>query len=82
MNMPEPDVAQSMLSHETTLIDITADTHDTSFTCILPHRDIPPVVKHRFLGCVHGNHQLIVVELAQQVLVVEIPVSIDQRLLA
>ena len=61
-----------MITHETALIHIAVDTLNTSFTGILPHGNIAIISNHGFLVGIHGNHDFIVVHLAQQVLVVEV----------
>ena len=79
--MSEPDFPEAVAPHETALVHIAADTHDTPFTRVLPHGDIPAVGQHGFFLRIHRNHQLIVIDLTQQMLVVEIAEGIEQRLL-
>ena len=79
--MSESYFPEAVTPHETALVHIAADTHDTPFARVLPHSDIPAVGQYRFFLRVHRNHQLIVVDLTQQMLVVEIAEGIEQRLL-
>ena len=74
-------VAQTMPAHEPALVNIALDPDDTPFAGVLPHGDVPAVIQHRFLLGVHRDHQLIVIELAKKMLVVEITVGVDQRCL-
>ena len=79
--MAEADFAEAMTPHETAFVHIAVDTHDTPLACVLPHGDIPAIGQYRLFLCIHRNHQLIVINLTQQMLVVEVPESIEQRLL-
>ena len=79
--MSESDFPEAVTSHKTAFVHIAADTHNTTLARVLPHSDIPAVGQYRFFLRVHRNHQLIVVDLTQQMLVVEIAEGIEQRLL-
>ena len=76
-----PDITQTMEAHKTTFVHKPVDTEDPSFTGILPHRNIPIVCQYRLLFGIHGNHQFIIVDLSEQMLIVEVPERVEQRLL-
>ena len=75
-------LAQGVLAHETALIDITLDAVDAALARVLPHRDVTVVFQAGLALGVLGYHNLIVVNLAKQVFVVEVCAGVDERLLA
>ena len=79
--MAEPDLAQVMVPHKTTLVHIATNAGYAALTRILPHRNLAVVGHNGFFVCVHGNHNLVVVNLALQMLVVEVATCIDEWLL-
>lgn len=81
MIMVEADIAQAMITHEPTLIHKAADTHDPTLTRILPHRNVASVFEYGFFIQIHRYHQLIIVDLAHEVLIVEIAIGVEQGLL-
>ena len=80
--MSESDFSQSMPSHEAAFVNITIDSVQSTFTCILPHLEVSAVCQYGFPLGVLGNHELVAVQLAQQIMVVEVGSSIDERLLS
>ena len=80
--MSESDFSQSMSSHEAAFVNITIDSVQSAFTCILPHFEVSAVCQYGFPLGVLGNHELVAVQLAQQIMVVEVGSSIDERLLS
>ena len=79
--VPETDFTQAMVAHETALVHITVDTDNAPLGSVLPHGVVTIVGQHGSLFGIHSNHQLIVVYLSQQMLVIEIAEGIEQRLL-
>lgn len=79
--MLETDFPQAMIPHEAALVHIAVNTHDPTLTRILPHGDITSVDEYRFFRLVHRYHELVVINLPHQMLIVEIAVGIDERLL-
>ena len=75
--MPESDFAEAMTPHKPTFVHKAADAYDTSLAGVLPHRDITSIGQHGFFLRIHRNHQLVVVNLSQQMLVVEIAEGIE-----
>ena len=73
--------AQAVRAHKAAFINIAAHTHDASFAGVLPEANVAVIGQHGLLVGVHGYHELIVVELALQVLVVEVAPRIDKGLL-
>ena len=80
--MSESDFSQSMPSHEAAFVNITIDSVQSTFTCILPHLEVSAVCQYGFPLGVLGNHELVAVQLAQQIMVVKVGSSIDERLLS
>ena len=70
-----------MTAHKAAPIYITADAIDATLTSVLPHGNLAIVCHHGFVVGIHGNHYLILVNLALQVLVVEVATGIDEWLL-
>ena len=79
--MAEPDLSQTMVPHKATLVHIATDTCYITFTCILPHRNLTVVGNNGLVFCIHGNHDLVVINLALQMLVVEVAPRVDERFL-
>ena len=79
--MPESYLPETVTPYETALVHIAIDTHDTPLARVLPHGDIPAVGQYRLFVRVHRYHQLVVVDLPQQMPVVEVAEGIEQRLL-
>ena len=63
---------QSVLPHESALVDISRHAHYAPLARVLPQGEVALVGQHWFAHSVLGYHQLIVVHLALQVFVVEI----------
>ena len=70
--MSEEDVAEGVVTHETALIDMTRDASDAATGRILPETDVTAIGQNRFLVGVHGYHELIVVEFALEILIIEL----------
>ena len=79
--MAEADFAQAMTPEEPRLVDIAVDADDTALAGVLPQGDVAFISQHRLLVEIHGYHQLIVIELANEVPVVEIAEGVDERFL-
>ena len=67
------DLAETVTPHESALVHITADADDTPLAGILPHGDIPAISQYRFFLCIHGNHQLVVIDLSSATLIIYLP---------
>ena len=80
--MMEPDVTQAMITHKSALIHIAVDSHDPTLARILPHRDVATVCENGFFIQIHRYHQLIIIDFAYKVFIVEITISVYQWLLA
>ena len=70
-----------MFSHKSAFIYIAVYTVESSLSGILPHLNIPAITEHRLSLGVLGYHDLVAVELAEQVVVVEVGTCIDERFL-
>lgn len=70
--MSESDFSQSVSTHESALVHVSVHAVESSLTRVLPHLEIPAVSEHRLSLGVLGNHQLVAVQFAQQVIIVEI----------
>ena len=81
LSVSESDFSQSVSAHESALVHVSVHAVELSLTRILPHLEIPAVSEHRFSLGVLGNHQLVAVQFAQQVTVVEIGSGVDERFL-
>lgn len=79
--MSESDLSEPVLSHESAFIDIAVHAVEPSLSGVLPHLEIPAVSEHGLTLGVLRYHELVAVELAQQVVVVEVGASIDEWLL-
>ena len=79
--MAETDLAEGMVAEEARLVHIAVYADDAALSSVLPHSDVATVGQHGLLILVHGNHQLVVVELAYKMPVVEIAEGVDQGLL-
>jgi hypothetical protein len=77
----EPDFAQSMIAHESAFIHASTDTYNASMTGVLPHGDIASVGQYGLFFGVHRNHQLVIINLAYKMLIVEVTERIYQWLL-
>ena len=80
--MSEADFPQAMTPKEPGLVNIAIDTDNTAFTRILPHRNVTFICQYGFLVEIQGNHQLVIVEFAYEMPVIEISERIHQRFLA
>ena len=76
--MPEPDFPKPVVAHESALVHVSVDTIEPSFSCVLPHLEIASVLEHGYTLGVLSYHELVAVELAQEVMVVEVGASIDE----
>lgn len=81
LSVPESNLSQSMPAHESTLIHVAVDTVQFSLTGILPHFKVSPILEHRLTLGILGYHQLVAVELSQEIMVIEVGTRIDERLL-
>ena len=81
MIMVEADIAQTVITHESALIHIAADTHNPTLTRVLPHRNVASVCEYGFFIQIHRYHQLIIVDFAYEVLIVEVAIGVEQGFL-
>ena len=79
--MSESNLSQSMPAHESTLIHVAIDTVQFSLTGILPHFKVSSILEHWFSLGILCYHQLVAVELSQEIMVIEVGTRIDERLL-
>ena len=79
--MSEPNLSQSMPAHESALIHVAIDTVQLSLTGILPHFKVSSILEHRLTLGILCYHQLVTVELSQEIMVIEVGTRIDERLL-
>ena len=79
--MPESDFSEFVAPHETALVHIAVYSVKPALTRILPHFEISPISQHRDALRILGNHQLVAVELAQKIVVIEIGSCIDKGFL-
>ena len=79
--MLKPYFTQIVIAHESTLVHKTVDAGDTPLGGVLPEGIIAVVGQNRRNVGVHGNHEFVIVNLAQQVLIVEVAVGVKQRFL-
>ena len=70
-----------MATHESAFVHVTVDAIESSFTRILPHLKVSSVTKHRGALGILGYHELVTVEFAEQIVVVEVGTRIDEWLL-
>lgn len=71
-----------MPAHESALVHVAIDTIQFSLTGILPHFKVSSILEHRLTLGILGYHQLVAVELSQEIMVVEVGARIDERLLS
>ena len=81
LSVSESDLLQSVVSHKPALVHVAVDTVQMTFTGVLPHLKVAPVIEHRFSAGVLSNHQPIGIQFAGEVAVVKIGAGIDKRLL-
>ena len=74
-------LAQSVLPHKPALVDISPDAVDMSLSGVLPQQIIFVVGKDRLFRGVLGYHELVVVEFANEIAVVEVCACVDKRFL-
>lgn len=74
------NLAQHVAAHKPRLVHVAVDAVDMTLAGILPHLEVATVVEHRYALGVLGNHQLVAVELAREVGIVEVGEGIEQRL--
>ena len=79
--MSESDFPQAMAAHEAALVHIAVYSVEPALTRILPHFEISTISQHRDALRILGNHQLVAVELAQKIVVIEIGSCIDKGFL-
>ena len=79
--MAKADFAKGMITEEARFVHIAVHTDDAALSCILPHGDVTAVGQHGLLILIHGNHQLVAVELAHEMPVIKVTERVDQRLL-
>lgn len=82
LSVSESNLSQSMPAHESTLIHVAIDTVQFSFTGILPHLKVSSILEHWFSLGILCYHQLVAVELSQEIMVIEVGTRIDERLLS
>lgn len=80
-SMAEPNLAQPVLAHEPALVHISVDSVESAFTCVLPYHEVQVVLEHRFILRILGNHDLVVAEQSQEIVVVEVGARIDEGFL-
>ena len=73
--------SQFVFTHKSALVYITVNAVYASFSCILPKHEVEVVFQYRYALGILSYHNLIVVELAKKVAVVEVGSCIDKRLL-
>ena len=78
----ETDLPQAVTPEEARFVDVAVDACDAAFAGILPQGDVALVGQHRLLVEIHGNHQLVVVEFAHEVPVIEVAEGIHEWFLA
>lgn len=81
LSVSESDFSQSVSTHESALIHVSVHAVELSLTRVLPHFEIPAVSEYRHSLGVLSNHQLVAVQFAQQVIIVEIGSGVDEGLL-
>ena len=79
--MSESDFSEFVAPHETALVHIAVYSVEPALTRILPHFEISTISQHRDALRILGNHQLVAVELAQKIVVIEIGSCIDKGFL-
>lgn len=77
LTVSEAYFAERMLPHEAALVDIAIHAIDVPLARILPHDEVAVVGKYGFTLGILGYHQLIVVNLALEIVVVEIGESVE-----
>lgn len=82
LSVSESNLSQSMPAHESALIHVAIDTVQFSLTGILPHFKVSSILEHWFSLGILCYHQLVVVELSQEIMVIEVGTRIDERLLS
>ena len=80
-SVPESDFSQLVSAHEPTLVHVAIDAVQPSFSRVLPHLEVAPVFQHRSAFGVLGYHELVVVEFAEEIVVVKVGSGIDEGLL-
>ena len=81
LSVSESDFSQSVSTHESALIHVSVHAVELSLTRVLPHFEVPAVSEYRHSLGVLSNHQLVAVQFAQQVIIVEIGSCVDEGLL-
>ena len=71
-------LAQTMLTHKPALVDITLYAVDMSLTGILPKHIVLVICQDRLVGGILGYHELVVVQFANKITVVEVCPSVDK----
>ena len=70
-----------MIAHEAALVNVSVDSVDSSLTSVLPDDVVSVIGKLGLIVGVLSHHQLVIIHLAQQVIVVEVPAGVEQGLL-
>ena len=81
-SVPEANLSQLVSLHEPTLVYISVDAFQFPLTCILPHLEVPAVCQHGDALGILGYHDLVVVYLSREIVVIEIGPSIDEWFLS
>ena len=76
--MSESDLSEPVLSHESAFIDIAVHAVEPSLSGVLPHLEVPAVSEHGLTLGVLRYHELVVVEHALQIGVVEIRARVNE----
>ena len=69
-----------MPSHQARLVDISVYAIDAPFTGVLPSEDVPPVLQYRLSSVILCDKELIAIKGPTEVAIIEVCVSVDQRL--
>lgn len=81
LSMSESDFSELVTPHETAFVNIAVYSVESALTRILPHFEISTIAQYRDALRILGNHQLVAVELAQKIVVIEIGSRIDEGFL-
>ena len=70
-------LSQAVITHKSTFVHMAIDTAYSSFGRVLPKGDVSAIGQNGFTLSILGNHNLIIIELACEMMVIEVGSGID-----
>lgn len=70
-------LSQSVITHKSTFVHMAIDTSYSSFGRVLPKGDVATIGQNGLTLSILGNHNLIIIEFAGEMMVIEVGSGLD-----